>query len=98
MEAFEWDPFKAKANLLKHGVSFWEARSVFADPCSSTIDDPDHSWDESRFVTLGLSDRGRVLVVVHAERGQNLRIISARCANQRERDTYDRIRHGRGID
>jgi uncharacterized DUF497 family protein len=97
MEAFEWDPNKAAANLLKHGVSFWEARSVFADPCSSTIDDPDHSWDEQRFVTLGLSNRGRLLVVVHAERGQNIRLVSARCANGHERDTYDRIRFGRGI-
>jgi uncharacterized DUF497 family protein len=97
MEAFEWDPNKASANLLKHGVSFWEARSVFADPCSSTIDDPDHSWDEQRFVTIGLSDRARLLVVVHAERGQNLRLISARGANGRERDAYDRNRFGRGI-
>ena len=82
---FEWDGRKAKANVAKHGVSFEEAATVFADPLSLTIPDPDHSQAEERFIILGKSHTGKLLVVVHTERGDNLRIISARRASRRER-------------
>lgn len=86
---FLWDPRKATANARKHGVGFGEATTVFNDPLSVTIDDPDHSADEQRFLLLGLSNRRRVLVVAHAERGESIRIISARRASRRERQTYE---------
>jgi len=86
---FTWDPAKAGANLRKHGVSFIEASTAFADSLSVTIPDPDHSAGEERFVLMGLSDRGRLLVVAHAERGDLIRIISARLATRRERKTYE---------
>ena len=86
---FTWDPAKAAANLRKHGVSFIEASTAFADSLSSTIPDPDHSVGEERFVLMGLSDRGRLLVVAHVERGDLVRIISARPATRRERKTYE---------
>ena len=86
---FLWDPRKATANARKHGVGFGEATTAFNDPLSVTIDDPDHSADEQRFLLLGLSNRGRVLVVAHAERGGSIRIISARRASRRERQTYE---------
>jgi uncharacterized DUF497 family protein len=82
---FEWDPRKTAANLRKHGVSFDEAMTVFADWESVTIPDPDHSEGEERFLIVGSSSRGQILVVSHAERGENVRIISARCADARER-------------
>ena len=85
---FEWDREKAAENLRRHGVSFGEATSAFGDPLSRTIDDPDHSEDEERFILLGESARGRLLVVVHAERGDRIRLISARIAGRRERKTY----------
>lgn len=85
---FEWDPRKAATNLRKHGVSFDEAMTVFEDWGSITVPDPDHSEREDRFLILGLSSRERVLVVSHAERAQNIRIISARRADARERRTY----------
>src|SRR5207253_6656783 len=72
------DPRKASGNLRKHGVSFDEAMTVFADWQSITISDPDHSEEEERFVIVGVSSRGRILVVSHVERGENVRIISAR--------------------
>ena len=87
---FEWDPRKASGNFRKHGVSFDEAMTVFADWQSITTPDPDHSEAEERFVIVGLSSRGRVVVVSHAERGENVRIISARRADARERKTYGR--------
>jgi uncharacterized DUF497 family protein len=87
--AFEWHADKAEANLRKHGVSFGEAATVFFDPLSLTIPDPLHSDDEDRFVTTGLSDRQRHLVVIHAERGRNIRIISARLATPGERKKYE---------
>ena len=87
---FEWDPPKAMANLRKHGVSFDEAMTVFADEESITIPDPDHSEGEERFLVVGSSSRGRVLVVSHAERGENIRIISARRADARERRKHGR--------
>ena len=85
----EWDPRKARENLRKHGVSFEEASSVFFDSLSATGDDPDHSADERRFVTFGVSSLGRVLVVAHAERGDAIRIISARRTTRAERNLYE---------
>jgi hypothetical protein len=86
---FEWDGAKAASNLAKHRVSFAEASTVFGDPNSITIADPLHSTSEDRFVILGLSYTGKLLVVVHTERGENIRIISARRANRKERRTYE---------
>jgi len=86
---FEWDANKAKTNLAKHGVSFEEAATVFGDPLSLTIPDPAHSQVEDRFVIIGQSHRQKLLVVVHTERGDNIRVISARHANQRERKAYE---------
>jgi uncharacterized DUF497 family protein len=86
---FEWDAHKATANLAKHGVSFEEAATVFSDPLSLTIPDPSHSQAEDRFITLGESHFRKLLVVVHTERGDNLRVISARRASRRERNTYE---------
>ena len=87
---FEWDEKKAKRNVRKHKVSFEEASTVFADPLSLTIPDPLHSEEEDRFVTMGMSIKGRLLVVVHTERGDTIRIISARLATPRERRDYER--------
>ena len=86
---FEWDEKKAKTNAAKHGVRFEEAATVFADPLSLTISDPAHSQAEDRFIVLGESHSGKLLVVVHTERGDNLRIISARRASRRERKNYE---------
>ena len=90
MVQFEWDPKKAKRNLKKHGVSFEEGVTVFYDPLSATFDDPDHSVGEHRYITIGLSSRDRLLVVAHAERGEILRIISARPATAHERKSHER--------
>lgn len=87
--AFRWDPAKARLNLQKHGVSFEEAASVFRDPLSVTISDPDHSFDEERFVLLGLSRNSRLLIVVHTETEDTIRIISAREADRQERRQYE---------
>jgi uncharacterized DUF497 family protein len=86
---FEWDEEKARKNLKKHGVSFAEATTVFGDSFAVTIDDPLHSIDEERFVTIGYSEAQRLLVVVHKDREDNIRIISARTATRRERQTYE---------
>ena len=86
---FTWDPRKAAANLRKHGVGFPEAATAFADPLSLTILDPDHSVGEERFVLIGQSERRRLVVVAHVERGDLIRIISARPATRRERKTYE---------
>lgn len=86
---FEWDPEKADINQRKHGVSFEEASSVFYDPLSSTIDDPLHSNEEDRFIIIGMSNQMRLLIVVHLDRGDNIRIISARLANRHERRQYE---------
>jgi uncharacterized protein len=86
---FEWDSAKAAANLRKHRVSFEEASSVFYDPLAATGPDPDHSVGEQRFVTFGLSSRGRILVVAHADRQDAIRIISARPATVPERRIYE---------
>jgi uncharacterized protein len=84
-----WDAEKARSNLQKHGVTFEEAASVFRDVLSVTITDPLHSTAENRFVTIGRSDRDRTLVVVHAEFGETIRIISARRATRGERRAYE---------
>ena len=85
----EWDPIKAASNLRKHGVSFEEAATELADDLSITGADPEHSVGESRFVTFGTSSEGRLLVVGHTERGDVLRIISARRGTKRERRIYE---------
>lgn len=85
---FEWDPDKAETNERKHGVTFDEASTVFGDPLARTRPDPLHSTHEERWVTLGLSDNRRLLVVVHTDRGEAVRIISARPATGHERRTY----------
>jgi uncharacterized DUF497 family protein len=86
---FEWDPKKARLNIKTHGISFDEASTAFRDPLSRTIEDPLHSGDEERFVLIGQSVRGRLLVVVHAERSDRIRIISARLATNKERFRYE---------
>jgi uncharacterized DUF497 family protein len=86
---FEWDPAKAAENLAKHGVSFEEAATVFRDALSATGLDPDHSAEEERYVIFGVSTRGRLLVVAHTERGDTIRIISARPATAGERKIYE---------
>jgi uncharacterized DUF497 family protein len=87
---FEWDDKKAAENLTKHGVSFSEASTVFADPLSRTILDPLHSEEEERLVILGQSGLQHTLVVVHTYRGEVIRIISAKTATSRERRDYER--------
>jgi uncharacterized protein len=86
---FEWDDTKAEANERKHGVPFAEAMTVFADPLSLTGYDPDHPVDEDRYITMGLSATGRLLIVSHADRGDLVRIISAREATRGERKDYE---------
>jgi uncharacterized protein len=86
---FEWDKLKAPQNLQKHQVDFTEASTVFADTLSMSIPDPDHSEDEERWVTIGLSNRQRLLVVVHTEEEETIRIISARTADRLERRKYE---------
>ena len=86
---FEWDPKKALLNLRKHKVSFEEAMTVFYDPLSATFDDPDHSVDEQRLITVGDSSRGHLLVISHTERGKAVRIISARLATTQERKRHE---------
>lgn len=87
---FEWDQRKAAANHRKHGVSFPEAETAFADEFGLLLDDPDHSTDEDRFVLIGLSAALRVLVVVHCYRARDdvIRLISARKATAAERRQY----------
>lgn len=86
---FEWDLAKAEENLRKHGVSFDDAATAFADPLSVTVSDPDHSDDEHRFVLVGRALRAGIVVVVHTDRGDNVRIISARLAAPREVRKYE---------
>jgi Uncharacterized protein conserved in bacteria len=86
---FEWDPNKAKLNVRKHGVSFEEAVTALKDPMSATGSDPDHSIAEQRYITFGLSKRGRLLVVSHTDKGETMRIISARTASKGERKIYE---------
>lgn len=86
---FEWNPAKAASNQKKHRVSFVEAATVFFDPLSLTVADPKHSSDEKRFVITGLSYQHRALVVVHVDRGDKIRIISARRATPAEKEKYE---------
>ena len=87
---FEWDSRKAAENRRRHGVSFEDAVTAFADPLAVTVTDPDHSSAaERRYILVGRSVRGRLLVVSHAERGTAIRIISARPATRREREQYE---------
>jgi hypothetical protein len=86
---FEWDPNKAESNLRKHGISFSEAATVLGDTFSITVRDPDHSLDEERYITVGLSYHSRLLIVSHTERGDNVRIISARELTRQERKAFE---------
>ena len=86
---FEWDPEKAARNLDKHKVSFSEAATVFGDPLSVTVPDPDHSEGEDRYITIGMSDSNRLLMVAHTERGDRIRIISARGLTRAERQAHE---------
>ena len=89
----EWDPRKAAANLVKHKVSFDEAATVFGDPLGLIVPDPRHSVDEDRFVLLGLSQDRHLLAVMYTERGDAIRMISARKATCRERKDYEKNVH-----
>ncbi len=82
--AYQWDPEKAEINFRKHGVSFVEASTVFADPLAGSFHDPDHSDEEDRFLTVGRSASDRIIIVSHTYRGDNVRIISARPAAPKE--------------
>ena len=86
---FEWDEKKAQSNLRKHGISFEEATTAFGDTLSITIDDPLHSQDEDRLILIGLSDDLKTLVVVHVEKRDTVRIISARKASKKEKQFYE---------
>ena len=86
---FKWDPTKAAENLEKHGVDFREAATVFDDQLSTTFPDADHSEGEQRFLILGMSALGRILVVSHTDTGDTIRIISARATTRRERRFYE---------
>ena len=89
---FEWDTKKADSNIAKHGVTFSEAMTVFGDPLEIAIADPDHSEEEFRFLSMGRSPSGRLLVVAYTEREGRTRIINAREANPRERRQYESTR------
>ncbi|MGV0027228.1 BrnT family toxin [Phormidesmis priestleyi] len=86
---FDWDKSKAARNLSKHGVSFEEAETVFHNPLYIDFYDPDHSEDEERYLTVGESNRGRLLIVSYTERGDSVRLISAREVTQTEREAYE---------
>ena len=86
---FEWDEEKARENHRKHRVGFQEGVTVFGDPFSITIDDPDHSADEQRYLDIGISEKGRILVVSYTQRGGSIRIISCRRATPSERRRYE---------
>ena len=88
--SFEWDETKAASNLAKHQVSFADATTIFGDTTSRTIPDPDHSQNEKRWITLGRSYWGKLLVVAHTDRGDNIRVISARAASRKERLQYEK--------
>jgi uncharacterized DUF497 family protein len=88
---FVWDPEKAEANRKKHGVSFDEASTVFRDPLARLVDDPEYSGEEERFVLFGEAETGRLLAVMHTDRGGRLRLISAREMTRSERSQYARF-------
>ena len=87
---FEWDDEKAISNLKKHGVSFEEGATIFNDPLIASISDPDHSKEEERYVSIGISVQGRLLVVVHTEREERIRLIGCRKATGTERKAYEK--------
>ena len=89
---FEWDPDKALTNELTHGVSFREASTIFDDSFAETYFDLGHSDDEDRFITIGFTHERRLIFVAHTERGDNLRLISARLVTRRERKQYEKNR------
>jgi uncharacterized protein len=89
MIEFECDPEKASNNFRKHRVSFLEATTVFYDPLAITVFDPEHSHDEDRYITVGVSATGRILMAAHAERGGRIRMITARQLTRRERKAYE---------
>ncbi len=86
---FEWNPEKAKSNLARHKVSFEEASTVFKNPLADTFDDPDHSIEEQRFITIGHTENGKLLFVSHTDDGKIVRIISAREVTFAERKQYE---------
>lgn len=87
---FDWDSEKAARNLEKHGITFYEAATVFSDPLSMSYYDPDHSLSEHRFITIGMSERGELLMVAHTDHdGDIIRLISARQLTRRERKQYE---------
>lgn len=90
---FEWNPDKEASNLRKHGLSFEEASTAFGDPLSHTIPDPLHSEEEGRYVLMGQTNVGRLAVVVYTDRGETMRLISARLARPSERRRYEQT-HG----
>ena len=87
---FEWDENKSELNLKKHGVDFEEAKTIFNDPHAITIDDPDHSVAEERYLDTGISSTGRMLIVWYTERNENIRIIGCRRAIRSERKIYEK--------
>ena len=86
---FTWDPEKAESNIAKHGVSFEEASTAFGDPLSRTQPDPLHSDEEDRLILMGLTNAGRLVIIAHADRGETVRMISARLATPGERRRYE---------
>ena len=86
---FEWDPKKARSNLRKHKVSFEKTTTAMSDPMTTTSADPDHSIGEFRYITFGISERDRLLVVAHTEQSDSIRIISARLAGKGEQKIYE---------
>ena len=86
---YEWDPRKAKENLRKHGISFEEAATVFLDPMALTFPDPDHSDEEDREITIGITTKHRVVFVSQCQQGYRIRLISARKATRKERKQYE---------
>lgn len=89
--AFEWDDDKARMNLKKHGVSFDEGATIFNDPLIATMPDTVHSEHEPRFIAIGMSANGRLLVVIFTERGDKTRLISCRKATKTETEAYENI-------
>lgn len=88
---FEWDSAKAASNLAKHGIDFSEAATVFGDPLAITYHDVEHSDTEDRFITFGSTTSGRLVVVVHLDRHDRTRIVSARNLTRRERKQYEEL-------
>lgn len=88
-QEFDWDEVKATANLRKHKVSFEEAKTVFGDPFALTTNDPDHSFEELRFLNLGESNTGKLLIVSYTQRNERIRIITCRKATATERKMYE---------